>query len=560
MSSGMATYAHTKKSSRLALVLVLAAVCVCLLTGRSQPVAAATIPVTVLPETAFQGGSVVEPMQINWRWRMRMRKRFRRHALRRMHRLRKKRRQWRKRRRHKQHVAAARKKRHARVHPICIGGRVKARRCRCLRKTVRYKIRRRVFVCVRAGRGPEIPAVLKSKPGRASGTVPANASRSAAAAVTGPRFVTGDVLVMMQSTAKSGAAEAVARKYGLEITGQWRLGLIDTRLVRYRIGDKRPVSQVIAALRDDPRVAAPQPNYRYSEQAGQRKLPSANLQYALRKTAVIKAHSLTRGRGARIAIIDSGIDVTHPDLAKAVEASFDAAGKAAARPGDHGTAIAGIIRARGLIRGVAPEAVLLDINVFRSSRSGEPAIATTVNILRGLDWAMTKRARIINMSLAGPHDPLLRQAIVAAYHKRAIIVAAAGNGGAQAPSAFPAAYDEVIAVTATDVADRVYASANRGEYVAVAAPGVDILAPALKRAHLLHTGTSFAAAHVSGIIALIVGRAPELAAGSVLDVLDKTAGDLGQPGRDEVFGAGRVNAFKSLTLIRKSRRTSRVLK
>ena len=153
---------------------------------------------------------------------------------------------------------------------------------------------------------------------------------------------------------------------------------------------------------------------------------------------------------------------------------------------------------------------------------------------------------------------LLRRAIIAAYGKRAIIVAAAGNGGARAPSAFPAAYDEVIAVTATDVADRVYASANRGDYVAVAAPGVDILAPALKRAHLLHTGTSFAAAHVSGIIALMVGRAPKLAAGSVLDVLGKTAGDLGQPGRDEVFGAGRVNAFKSLTLIRKSRRTSQV--
>ncbi|MEO9874347.1 MAG: S8 family serine peptidase [Anderseniella sp.] len=489
-----------------------------------------------------------------------MRKRFRRHGLRRIHRLRKKKRYRRRHRRHKKPVVAMKKRHKVSAHLICIGGRVKARRCRCPGKTVRFKIRRRVYGCMPAGKRPVLPGVVNSVPGQPGDTAPARVSRPVAADITAPSSVARDVLVMMRRSARAADADAVAREFRLEITGRWVLDMMDTRLVRYRIRDKRTVTQVIAALRNDPRVGAPQPNYRYRPQTGVRKLPPTDLQYALDKTGIMSAHSLTRGRGARIAIIDSGIDVTHPDLANAVAASFQVAGKAAARPGDHGTAIAGIIRARGQIRGVAPEAVLLDVNVFRSSGSKEPAFATTASILRGLDWALSRRARIINMSLAGPNDPMLQQAIIAAYRNRAIMVAAAGNGGANAPSAFPAAYEQVIAVTATDVADRIYGSANQGNYIAVAAPGVDILAPALKHAHLLQTGTSFAAAHVSGIIALIVGRTPKLTARAVLRVLGETAGDLGRPGWDETFGAGRVNAFKSLKLIAKSKQASWYLK
>ena len=553
---------HLERSNHPALLFVLAAVCVCLFTGRSQPAGAATVPFIAMPEPVLQDGSLLEPVLVSrrWRWRMRMRKRFRRHALRRMHRLRKKRRYRQKQRKHKKHLVAAKKPNRARAHLICIGGRVKTRRCRCPGKVARYKIRRRVYGCMPAGNRPALPGVLNSGPGRPGDRDPARIRPPAAADIATPRSVARDVLVMMRRSAGAADAEAVARKFRLEITGRWVLDIIDTRLVRYRIRDKRTVTQVIAALRSDPRVGAPQPNYRYRSQAGGRKLPPADLQYALNKTGVMAAHSLTRGRGARIAIIDSGIDVTHPDLANAVAASFHVAGKAAARPGDHGTAIAGIIRARGQIRGVAPEAVLLDVNVFRSSRSKEPAFATTASILRGLDWALSRRARIINMSLAGPNDPMLQLAIIAAYRNRAIMVAAAGNGGANAPSAYPAAYEQVIAVTATDVADRIYGSANQGSYIAVAAPGVDVLAPALRHAHLLQTGTSFAAAHVSGIIALMVGRTPKLTAPAVLRVLRDTAGDLGQPGWDETFGSGRVNAFKSLKLIAKSKQSSWYLK
>lgn len=487
--------------------------------------------------------------------RMRMRKRFRRHALRRIHRLRKKRLYRQKQRKHKKHFVAVKKPNRARSHLICIGGRVKARRCRCPGKVVRYKIRRRVYGCLPAGKRPLLPGVVKSEPGRPGDTDTARMRSLAAAGINSPGTVARDVLVMMRRASGAADAEAVARKFRLEITGRWTLEMMDTRLVRYRIRDKRTVTQVIAALRGDPRVGASQPNFRYRPQSGGRKLPPADLQYAFDKTAIMSAHSLTRGRGARIAIIDSGIDVTHPDLANAVEASFQVAGKAAARPGNHGTAIAGIIRARGRIRGVAPEALLLDVNVFRSSRSKEPAFATTASVLRGLDWALSRRARIINMSLAGPSDPMLQQAIIAAYRNRAIMVAAAGNGGANAPSAYPAAYEQVIAVTATDVADRIYGAANQGSYIAVAAPGVDILAPALKHAHLLQTGTSFAAAHVSGIIALMVGRTPKLAAPAVLRMLRDTAGDLGRPGWDETFGAGRVNAFKSLKMLEKPKQS-----
>jgi len=100
------------------------------------------------------------------------------------------------------------------------------------------------------------------------------------------------------------------------------------------------------------------------------------------------------------------------------------------------------------------------------------------------------------------------------------------------------------------VSDRLYAAANRGGYISLAAPGVDVLTPALRHGHALQSGTSFAAAHVAGIIALMIERNSRLSTDQVRRMLIKAAKDLGPPGRDKAFGAGRANAFRSLTLVR----------
>ena len=304
----------------------------------------------------------------------------------------------------------------------------------------------------------------------------------------------------------------------------------------------------MAALSNDARVISVQPNFFYRQDAGVAEAPPQALQYALAKVDLDAAHETARGRDVRVAVIDSGIDENHPGLEGAVLDVLDVTDNGDAAPHDHGTAIAGIIRARGQVQGVAPEAELLSVRAFSPSGEGSSA-ATTMGILRGLAWAVENEARIINMSFSGAFDPLMAQGVAAAHEREIIMVAAAGNDGPDGEAAYPAAYDEVIAVTATDIADRLYAQANRGDYIAIAAPGVDVLVLALDHAHLVQSGTSFAAAHVSGILALMLEQQDGLTADEALWALTAAALDLGPDGWDDEFGAGRTDAAKSLRLV-----------
>jgi subtilisin family serine protease len=154
------------------------------------------------------------------------------------------------------------------------------------------------------------------------------------------------------------------------------------------------------------------------------------------------------------------------------------------------------------------------------------------------------------MSFAGPSDPQLRNALAAAYKKGMVLIAAAGNAGPSSPPLYPGADPNVIAVTATDSRDAVFAGANRGNYVALAAPGVDVFAPAPDGTYQLTTGTSVAAAEVSGIAALLIERNPALTPADVRRILTSTAKRLGPKARDPNYGAGLVNAFDAVRAAR----------
>src|SRR5690606_22163331 len=162
-------------------------------------------------------------------------------------------------------------------------------------------------------------------------------------------------------------------------------------------------------------------------------------------------------------------------------------------------------------------------------------------------------AKVVNLSFAGPRDALLSRALRAASLRGLVLVAAVGNAGPKAKPLFPAAHPDVIGVTAVDAQDRIYKAAGAGAHVAVAAPGVDILAPAVDGAYQQPSGTSFAAAHVSGIAALLLQIDPDLTPEDVRRVLTETAQDLGPKGRDDTFGAGRVSALAALQAVVKSR-------
>ena len=151
------------------------------------------------------------------------------------------------------------------------------------------------------------------------------------------------------------------------------------------------------------------------------------------------------------------------------------------------------------------------------------------------------------MSFAGAADPELHTMLTVLRGKGAVLIAAAGNAGPNSRPLYPAADPEVIAVTATDANDRLFAQANRGTHIAVAAPGVDVLAAAPNGGYQMQSGTSFAAAQVSGIAALLRERNPQLDAASIRRILMSTAHDLGAPGHDEQFGSGLADAFGAVT-------------
>jgi subtilisin family serine protease len=235
--------------------------------------------------------------------------------------------------------------------------------------------------------------------------------------------------------------------------------------------------------------------------------------------------------------------VKHPDLDGDIAEQYDAVG-AADEPHSHGTGMAGAIASHRRLMGIAPAARIYAVHAFSSGAAS--AESTTFNILKGLEWASDKGVRVINMSFAGPRDPSIERALKSAHDRGIVLIAAAGNAGPKSPPLFPGADPNVIAVTATDVNDKLFTGANRGKYVAVAAPGVDILVPAPENTYQLTTGTSVASAEVSGVAALLIERNPNLGPEDVRKILTSSARRLGTKDRDDDFGSGLVDPSRAI--------------
>ena len=265
-------------------------------------------------------------------------------------------------------------------------------------------------------------------------------------------------------------------------------------------------------------------------------------QYVPEKLRLSEIHRTLRGNNISIGVINSEIDAAHPDLKGTVSERYDATG-VEDNPHAHGTGMAGAIVSRQRLLGVAPGARILAIRAF-STRSKSPE-STTYNILRGLDWAINNKVRIVNMSFAGPRDPSLERALKEAHDKGIILIAAAGNAGPKSPPLYPAADRHVIAVTATDIDDRLFTGANRGNYLTLSAPGVDILVPAPNGEYQITTGTSVATAHISGVVALMLERNPRLTPADVRRILTQSAKRIGPSGE---YGSGLVDPIRALEL------------
>ena len=368
-----------------------------------------------------------------------------------------------------------------------------------------------------------------------------------AAAQNNPPYIPDEIVVSFAAGTPPAAIAQFAARNSLSQLETQSFPLIGASLYRWRIGGGRSVSSIVQALGSENIVASVQPNYLFSLQDDAAKpAPAAQGdpgQYVLAELQVAQAQQLATGKNVLIAVIDSEIDSAHPDLAGSVVKSFDAL--AGTPPHIHGTSMAGAIASHGKLLGIAPGAELLAVHAFDGAAGG--ASGNSFAIYKGVQWAADNNARIINMSFGGPSDPMLTRLLAATYAKGIVLIAAAGNGGPQSEPPYPAADPDVIAVTATDDKDHVFAMANRGRYVAVAAPGVDILSLAPGGAYQLASGTSIAAAHVSGIAALLLERKPSLRPADIRSTLIATARQVGPPTPDSDFGAGIANAYRAVT-------------
>ena len=246
-------------------------------------------------------------------------------------------------------------------------------------------------------------------------------------------------------------------------------------------------------------------------------------------------------RGLKVGVIDTDIDETHPAFAGRTIHRFDFSPDGHGVPPNwHGTAVLSLLAGSSLggTPGLIPDAEFFAANVFFSDERGEMA-ADTLSLLKALDWMKSFGVKVVNMSFSGPRDELVAEAIEK-LSKGIVFVAAAGNEGPTAAPSYPAAYPQVIAVTAVTKDLHNYRYANRGDHIDVAAPGVNIWTALPGGRAGYHSGTSFAAPHVTAILAVEPREALKQDKAGLLDGLPVI--DLGQQGRDPVYGRGLLVA------------------
>lgn len=360
------------------------------------------------------------------------------------------------------------------------------------------------------------------------------------------RLLANEVLVETKLDIAPADLAAIAKRNHLTLIETADNGLLVAKVHRFHIDDGRPVRAVLLGLNAERLVLLAQPNYSYTLTQAATPAAAPVPQYAADLLHLPAVHALATGRAVKIGILDTGIADPMAELAGSVALRFDATGQPPADDLSHGTAVAGIVAAHVTLQGVAPAATLLSARAFVAA-DGQPPGSNSFVLLKGFDWLASSGAQIVNMSFAGPADPLFSKELKAAHDKGILAVAAAGNDGPKAAPDFPAADPNVIGVTAVDDADAVLPEANQGGYIAVSAPGVDVLVLAPDGSYVTDSGTSMAAPHVAGIAALLLEHDPTLTPDALAKLLTGTADDLGKKGKDKVFGAGLVDPQKALT-------------
>lgn len=323
-------------------------------------------------------------------------------------------------------------------------------------------------------------------------------------------------------------AHELEKRYGLHAVAAWPISVLDVYCLVYRIADGADPGILLSELKSDPRVESAQPLVAFSTQSasfGEARYNDTyvRLQRNLAELAVPQAQLVSRGAGVRIAVIDTGVAVDHPDLEGRIagQRNFIDADEARFRNDRHGTAVAGVIAAvannnAGIV-GIAPEVRLLAYKACWETSVAGGASCNTFTLALALAAAIDARVDIVNLSLAGPSDPLLTRLVTNAQRRGIIFVGAAAASGA----GFPVDIEGVIGVETLESG-----SPRAG---LISAPGKDIFTLTPANHYDAASGSSLAAAEVSAMIALLRARDSRLEAARARRLLEASARPISTP-------------------------------
>lgn len=311
------------------------------------------------------------------------------------------------------------------------------------------------------------------------------------------------------STWSQRIASSIESDYKLKILSQWPIKEIGEHCVVYLISDDQTISEVIGALSKDERVASVQAMNTFQVMAENRYSdPYYRLQTHIQSMNLADIHDRATGKNVTIAIIDTGIDTNHPDLKGQIQESKDfVAQKSSSSFGEyHGTAIAGVIAAkpnngRGIV-GIAPDSRVISLKACWGIKLGSlDAACNSFTLALAISTAIGMNIDILNLSLTGPHDPLLARLIDKAVHAGIIVIASQADT-IDEKSGFPARQPGVIGVRSLN--STATQSSSGPSVFSIAAPGEDILTTLPEGAYDFVSGNSLATAHVSGLTALLL--------------------------------------------------------
>jgi subtilisin family serine protease len=322
--------------------------------------------------------------------------------------------------------------------------------------------------------------------------------------------------------------QALAAEYRLSPVGEFPLTSIRVQCLVYEIPADRTLADVVAQLRADPRVESVQENQVFSGLRGGHSDMYAALAYGANAIHADRAHKIATGRGVKVAVIDTGVDAAHPDLRGRVikTQNFVEGGEKSFARDAHGTGVAGVIAARADdgagIYGIAPNAELLALKAcWYPDGNTSKALCSSWTIAKAVDFAVVQQAQVLNMSLSGPEDALLTRLLARANQDGISVVAAAAERGNDI--GFPARLDSVIAVVASDPKGHLEQPPWHKAAFVAAAPGIDIITTAPNDGYDFLSGSSLAAAHVSGVVALIKEQNAKLTPAEIARLLQVTA-------------------------------------